>query len=231
MISLLSKYKRGIFIVVVVVFIGSMFFISGQIFTSTSSDAVADVGGTKLPYRQFSLRVNRALSSFKDSGAEVTDIVSKSVKQEIFREMVIDELLSQQGAKIGLSVPDFEVAVEIQNTPQFVENGAFNPRRYYQTIYNEFQMSPSEYEAWRKQVRLASKYKQFLFTNVKVTPEELQASYLAKNKSLKDFDKNKAKYLDEVSREKFSQVASYLLRQLTAQIEIKSYLDQREQGR
>jgi len=32
MISLLSKYKRSIFIVVVVVFIGSIFFISGQIF-------------------------------------------------------------------------------------------------------------------------------------------------------------------------------------------------------
>ena len=230
MISLLSKYKRGIFIVVVVVFIGSIFFISGQIFTAASSEAVADVGGKKIPYRRFSSQVNRVLSNLKDSGTEVSDVVSKSVKQEVFRDMIVEELLSMQGDKLGMRVPDFEVAVEIQNTPQFTENGVFNPRLYYQTIFNEFQMSPGEYEAWRNKARLAGKFKQFVFNNVKVTPAELQAYYLAKNKSLKDFDKNKAKYLDDLSREKFSQMANYLLHQLTVQIEIKSYLDQREKG-
>ncbi len=231
MISFLSKHKRIIFIVVVVVFIGSIFFVSGQIFTSASSDAVADVGGNKIPYQRFSLQVNRILANLKDSGSEAGDIVAKSVKQEVFREMVIEELMSQQGGKLDMRVPDFEVAVEIQNTPQFTENGAFNPRLYYQTIYNEFRMSPNEYESWRKKARLGGKFKQFLLTNVKVTPVELQAYYLAKNKSLKDFDKNKPKYLDELSKEKFSQVANYLLRQLTVQMEIKSFLDQREQGK
>ncbi len=231
MISFLSKHKRSIFIVVVVVFIGSIFFVSGQIFSSASSDAVAEVGGKKIPYQHFSLQVNRVLSNFKDSGTEVSEVITKSVKQEVFREIIIEELLSQQAGKLGMRVPDFEVAVEIQNTPQFTESGAFNPRVYYQTVFNQFRMSPKEYEAWRKKARLAGKFKQFLFTNVKVTPEELQASYLAKNKSLKDFDKNKVKYLDELSKEKFSQVANYLLRQLTVQMEIKSYLEQREQGR
>ncbi len=231
MISLLSKYKRSIFIVVVVIFIGSIFFVSGQIFSSASTDSVADVGGTKIPYQRFSLQVNRVLANLKGSGTEVSDVVAKSVKQEIFREMVIEELLSQEGGKMGMRVPDFEVAVEIQNTPQFTDKGVFNPRIYFQTIYNEFRMSPNDYEAWRKKARLAGKFKQFLSTNVKVTPGELQAYYLSKNKSLKDFDKNKAKYLDELSKEKFSQVASYLLRQLTMKMEIKSYLEQREQGR
>ncbi len=231
MISFLSKHKRGIFIVVVVVFIGSIFFISGQVFTAASSEAVADVGGKKIPYQRFILQVNRVLDNFKESGTEVSDVISKSVKQEVFRELVIEELLSQQGDKMAMRVPDFEVAVEIQNTPQFTENGAFSPRLYYQTIFNEFQMSPSAYEAWRKKARLAGKYKQFLFTSVKVTPAELNGYYLSKNKSLKDFEKNKDKYLDELSKDKFSQVANYLLRQLTVQMEIKSYLAEREQGK
>jgi len=230
MISFLAKHKRFIFTVVVVVFIGSIFFISGQVFTS-SSDAVADVGGTKISYNRFLQQVNRTLDSFKTSGTEVNEVITKGVKQEVFREMVIEELLSRQAKEMGMSVPDFEVAVEIQNTPQFTENGVFDPRRYVQTIYSEFQMAPSEYESWRKQSRLAGKYKQFLFNAVKVTPEELKSSYLAKNKSLKDFDKNKDKYLEELSREKFSQVATYLLRQLTVKMEIKNYLDQREQGK
>lgn len=231
MISFLSKHKRLIFTVVVVVFIGSIFFVSGQVFTAASSEAVADVGGKKIPYQRFLLQVNRVLANFKDSGTEVGEVVSKSVKQEVFREMVIEELLSQQGDKLAMRVPDFEVAVEIQNTPQFTENGAFSPRLYYQTIFNEFQMSPGAYEAWRKKARLAGKFKQFLFTSVKVTPEELKGYYLSKNKSLKDFEKNKDKYLDELSKDKFSQVANYLLRQLTVQMEIKSYLAEREQGK
>jgi hypothetical protein len=128
-------------------------------------------------------------------------------------------------------VPDFEVAVEIQNTPMFTENGAFAPRRYYQTIYNEFQMSPKEYEAWRKQSRLYDKYRRFLATSVKVTPDELRSYYLARNKSMKDFDKNKDKYLGELTQEKFGQVANYLIRQLQGKMEIKSYLALREQGK
>ena len=231
MISFLSKYKRIIFTIVAVVFIGSMFFISGQVFTAANSEAVADVGGKKIPYQRFMVQVNRALASFKDSGAEVSDVITKSVKQEVFREMVIEELLAQQGDKMAMRVPDFEVAVEVQNTPQFTENGAFSPRLYYQTIFNEFQMSPSAYEAWRKKARLAGKFKQFLYMNIKVTPLELKSYYLSKNKSMKDFDKNKEKTLDELTKDKFSQVANYLLRQLTVQMEIKNYLAEREQGK
>lgn len=231
MISFLAKHKRFIFTVVVVVFIGSIFFVSGQVFTASSSDAVAEVGGTKIPYHRFLLQVNRALESFKTSGTEVNDVISKGVKQEVFREMIIEELLTREGKTLGMCVPDFEVAVEIQNTPQFTDGGAFDLRRYAQTIFSEFQMAPTEYEAWRKQSRLAGKYKQFIFNAVKVTPGELKSAYLAKNKSLKDFDKNKDKYLEELSRAKFAEVANYLLRQLTVKMEIKSYLDQREQGK
>ena len=89
MISLLSKYKRSIFIVVVVVFIGSMFFISGQIFSAASSDAVADVGGKKILYQRFSMQVNRVLDSMRGSGTDVSDVVTRTVKQDVFREILV----------------------------------------------------------------------------------------------------------------------------------------------
>jgi len=231
MISFFTKYKRLIFIIVVVIFVGSIFFVSGQVFSDSASSAVAEVGGSKIPYKQFLTQVNRVMGSMKDSGTEVNEVLSKSVKQEVFREMIIEELLSQQGKKMGMLVPDFEVAVEVQNTPQFREAGAFSPRAYYQTIFNEFQMSPVDYEAWRKKARLATKFKQFLYTSVKVTPAEAREYYLAKNKDLKNFEKERAKYTDELAREKFANIANFLLRQLTTQQEVKSYLELREQGR
>ena len=231
MISFFTKYKRLIFIIVVVIFVGSIFFVSGQVFSDSASSAVAEVGGSKIPYKQFLTQVNRVMGSMKDSGTEVNEVLSKSVKQEIFREMIIEELLSQQGKKMGMLVPDFEVAVEVQNTPQFREAGAFSPRAYYQAIFNEFQMSPVDYEAWRKKARLATKFKQFIYTSVKVTPQEAREYYLAKNKDPKNFEKERAKYTDELAREKFANIANFLLRQLTTQQEVKSYLELREQGR
>lgn len=224
MISFFSKYRRVVFIVTVAIFLVGVFVgLGAYVFTSGSLGAVADVGGKKISYDRFMFQVNRILYNFKDSGTDVTDIVTQSVKQEVFREMVIEELLAQEAARLGMRVPDFEVAMEIQNTPQFREGTVFDMRKYYQTVYREFQMSPSEYEAWRKKSRLSSKLKQFITTSIKITPLELKAYYLAKNKDMKNFEKDKDKYLDELTREKFAQTANYLLRQLTTRIQVKDY--------
>ena len=232
MISFFSKYRRIVFLITVSIFLVGVFVgLGAYVFTGDSMGAVADVGGEKIPYQSFLNQVNRAMNGFKDSNTEVNEALARTIKQEVFREMVIEELLSQQASDLGMRVPDFEVAVEVQNTEAFRENGAFSPRAYYQAVYNEFQMSPSEYEAWRKKARLASKFKQFVYTSVKVTPEEAAAYYMAKNKSLKGFEKERAKYTDEIARDKFANLANYLLRQLTTRQEIKSYLEQPEQGR
>jgi hypothetical protein len=196
---------------------------SYTIFGGDSADAVAEVGGRKVPYSRYASQVNRVMSSLRDSGSEVSEVISGTVKQEVFREMVIEELLSQQGEKLGMMVPDFEVAVEVQNTPQFREGGQFSPRAYYVTIMQQFNMTPTEYEAWRKQSRLATKYKQFLYSSVKITPDEAKAAYLAKNKNLKNFDKDRAKFTEELGRERFANLANHLLRQLTMREEVKDF--------
>ena len=61
MISSLSKHKRAIFTVVVVLSVLS-FFVSGQVFTA-ASEAVADVAA-KIPYQRFIQQVNRMLANF-----------------------------------------------------------------------------------------------------------------------------------------------------------------------
>jgi hypothetical protein len=232
MISFFSKYRRPVFIVTVSIFLVGVFVgLGAYVFTGSSDGALAEVGGEKIPYKTFVQQVSRISANMKDSGTEVNEILSKTIKQEVFREMVVETLLSQQAKKLGMLVPDFEVAMEVQNTPQFREGGQFSPRAYYQTVYNEFQMSPADYEAWRKRVRLGIKFKQFVYTAIKVTPEEVKSYYLAKNKDLKNFDKEKGKYAAELAQQKFGDVASYMLRQLSTREEIRSYLEVREQGR
>lgn len=232
MFTFFRKYKRVVFIAVVLTFLVGIFVgLGGYVFTGSADSAVAEVGGKKIPYQRFTVQVNRAMNGVKDSGTEVNEIITKAVKQEVFREMIVEELLSQQGEKLGMVVSDFEVAMEVQSTPQFRENNQFSPRAYYQTIFQEFQMAPTEYEAWRKQARLSNKFKQFLYTAMKVTPDEVKAFYLTRNKDLKNFEKERAKYTEELASAKFSSTANYLLRQLTNRNEVRSYLELREQGR
>ena len=129
MISFFSKHRRIVFIGTVSIFLVGVFVgLGAYVFTGGSQDAVAEIGGTKIPYQSFLMQVNRAMAGFKDSGTEVNDILSKTIKQEVFREMVIEELLSREGAKLGMIVPDFEVAVEEGATLVRVGRALFGER-------------------------------------------------------------------------------------------------------
>ncbi|MCG2726936.1 MAG: SurA N-terminal domain-containing protein [Elusimicrobia bacterium] len=228
MISFLNKHKKPIFIATVGIFLASILFLGGNFLTKSSAGAVADIGGKKIMYKDFITRVNMVLDNMSESGTTVNEIVRNGVKQEVFRDMVVEEILSSEAEKSGMEISDFEIAMEVQNTPQFTSNGVFNQRLYYQTVWDRLHMTPSEYEAWRKKVRLASKFKEFVYSGIKITPKELKNFYLASNKGkLKDFEKEKEEYNRKLAQEKFLNH----LQHITAQIEVKSYLKEREEGR
>ncbi|KAF0125942.1 MAG: hypothetical protein FD189_1975 [Elusimicrobia bacterium] len=232
MISFFSRHRKPIFIGTVSIFLSGVFVgLGAYMFTGDASGAVADIDGRKIPYQRFSAQVDRVLNNLRDSGTDIGEMVRRGVQQEVFREMVIEELMQMEAERMDMGVSDFELSAEIQGTDAFRDGGVFDPRLYYQTIWSQFRMAPSEYEAWRRKARLASKYKQFLYTTIKVTPDELRAYYLSRQKDFKSFEKEKDKILQELYQDKFMQVANYHLRQLTTRIEIKNYLDKLEKQR
>ena len=232
MISLLNKYKKPIFIATVSIFLASIVFMAGNFLAGSTSGVVADVGGKQIMYKDFTKRVNMVLDNISERGTSLNEIIRNGVKQEVFRDMIVEEILSAEAEKSGMQVSDFEIAMEVQNTPYFMSNGVFNQRLYYQTVWDRLHMTPSEYEAWRKKARLASKFKEFVNSGIKVTPQELKSFYLASNKgSLKNFEKEKEEYHRKLTQEKFLSTINYHLQRLTAQVEVKSYLKEREEGR
>ncbi|MCK5105986.1 MAG: SurA N-terminal domain-containing protein [Elusimicrobiales bacterium] len=232
MIFFLNKHKKPIFIATVGIFLASILFLGGNFLSSSSAGAVADVGGKKIMYKDFIKRVNMVLDNISESGTSLNEIIRNGVKQEVFRDMIVEELLCAEAKKNGMEISDFEIAMEVQNTPQFKNNGVFNQRLYYQLVWDQLHMTPSEYEAWRKKARLATKFKEFVYSGVKITPEELKKFYFDSNKGkLKKFEKEKAEYSRKLIQEKFLSTMNYHLQRLTAQIEIKSYLKEREEGR
>lgn len=231
MISFLSKHKKIIFIFTVGIFVVGVFFgLGAYVGSSSERGIVADIGGEKITYDRYYNEVNRVMNNLRDTNAEVNEILEKTVKQEVFREMVMEELLYQQARKLRMGVSDFEVSVEVQNTPQFKAENRFDARVYVQTIWANFKMTPKQYEDWRRKARMGTKFKQFIFTTVKVTPDEARDYYLSQKAGIKNYEKEKDSYAQRLRQEEFSESANYLLRQITTKMEIKSYLEQIEKG-
>lgn len=232
MISFFSKHRKGIFIGTVTMFMAGIFFMMGGSLLSGSriSDAVAAVGGTKISYQRFRIRVNQILDRMRDSETDVDEAVHGRVKQEVLREMIVEEILRQQGKNIGFRVSDFEVSAEIHGTPQFQRNGVFSPIIYYQTIRQQLHMKPEEYEAWRKKAGLAMKFRRLVSSSIKLSPLEIKEYYIKKNGSLKNFAEEKEKIVQEMSQERFIQLINYFLMQAGSQIKIESFLAKREKG-
>lgn len=230
MVSKLNKHKRIIFTVTVLVFVISIFFGLGNYVGSINlKNAVATVGDAKIPYDRYEIQVRLMMDNIlKDQDVgEGKDVVEKMVRNEVFKNMIVDELLYEEAKNLNIDASDFEVAVEIENTQQFWDNGRFNPQLYVTTIWRNFRMSPKEYEQWRKKQRIVNKYKQFLYYTVKVTDDDLNfySSLIPKDK----LPKEKSKLTDGIKQQKFLAVANYYLREITSKVEIKDYRKKFEQ--
>ncbi|MFH1619066.1 MAG: SurA N-terminal domain-containing protein [bacterium] len=232
MISFFARYRKGIFVGVVVIFLAGIFVgLGGYLFSGASqADAVAEVGEHKIPYQRFLLQVNRVQENMRESGTELTETLRDTIKQEVLREMIVEELLYQEAKKAGLMVSDFEVAAEVQSTPHFSGDGGFNMRAYAQTVWQQFHMMPEEYEAWRKKARMGLKFRQLVSSGIKLTPVDIKGLYLDRKGSMKDFNKDKEKFFQEISQERFMHTVNYDLRQAATRTEIKSFLREREKG-
>lgn len=226
MISFFYKYRKTIFTVTVVVFIVSLFFGLGAYIGNISfGEVVAKIGSRRVSYkdyqRMFSIAIDNVMRDKKDlNGEEAYKIIEKMVKDEVFKELVVEEILSMEAEKFDFKVSDFEVAMEIQNTSAFIHDGRFDPSAYVSTIWSKYRMTPSEYEEWRRKARLVSKFKSFLLETVKVSPDEV-AFYreILKDTKIKD-DKQFAMALKQ---QKFMDVANGYLRNVVSRIEVKDF--------
>lgn len=233
MIRFFSRYRKPIFISIIILFMAGIFVGLGSYFFASSdvSQAVAEVGGTKLSYLRFVGQTNRILDNMRDKGTEVTDDVRARVKQEVLQEMIIEELLFQQAMKLGLQVTDLELASEIHHTPAFQRSGAFNQGAYIEAIRYLFSMNPSQYEEMRRRSLAALKLRQFVFLAAKLTPAEVAAEYARRHEGkVKDFEKDKDSFSNSMQQERMLHLLNFYLRQLSSQVEIRSFLELREKG-
>ncbi|OGR85461.1 MAG: hypothetical protein A3J74_09935 [Elusimicrobia bacterium RIFCSPHIGHO2_02_FULL_57_9] len=240
MISFLRRYRKVLFIAVIAIFLIATFVgLGGYLFTSRdTSSAVASVGPAKIPYSRYIARVNQYAEVLRSRGTEVNDEMIKELKRAMLQEMIVDELLVSKASEMGIMVADEELARDIRNTPAFQRDGNFSQEAYFFAVRRSFGDTPEAYEGQRRLQIKTAKFKQLLYHSAKLTPAEVDAafkraqdSYAKEHKgSLKGFTATKEAVAGQEQQQKALELINYYLRQLAGQIQIVSYLEQRESG-
>ncbi len=233
MISLLRKYRKPLFVAVIIIFLGGTFVgLGGYLFTSRDmTESVAVVGSTKIPYSRFLTRVNSYVDALREQGGDVTDELVGEVKRNMLRDMIVDELLLRKADEMGVVVTDEELARDIRSTPAFQAGGAFNDAAYIQAVRSVYHNTPSVYEKQRRRTMRTNKFKQLIFQSAKITPVELKKAYANGNAgSMEGFEEKRKEFERRAQQEKALQLINYYLRQISTQVEVKSFLEQREAG-
>lgn len=234
MLSWLRRYRRSIFIGTITIFLLGIFVgLGGYYFTGKdNSESVAVVGNSKIPYSIYQARVNQYLDSVRAGlkDKELTDEMAREIRQGMLRDMIVDEILYQQAKALGLEVTEMELAFSIRNTPQFQRDGNFDQALYFQTIRRALRTTPEEYERQQRKSILGAKFKQLIFNSAKLAPSEIREEYVRENKGDKDFDKKGLEFAQALQQRRALEIINFYLKQLSSQIEIRSFLEQREQG-
>lgn len=236
MISWFRRHQKAFFVGIIVIFLlGTFVGLGGYLLNrSDYGETVAVVGKTKIPTLRYQARVNQYLDALRASGRDAGEDALREVKMGMLREMVVDELLAQQAEAMGLRVTDGELASQIMSAPRFQRNGAFDQALYFQTVRAALRTTPEDYERQQRRALLSAKLKQIVYNGAKVLPSELREEYLRAKKPAKDFEKDKEAFSRDLQQERALSAINFYLRLLTSpganQVEVRTFLDQREQG-
>ncbi|MBI3548481.1 MAG: SurA N-terminal domain-containing protein [Elusimicrobia bacterium] len=234
-ISQLRRYHRAFFIGTVSIFlIGTFVGLGGYYFVGADrTEAVAMVGGTKIPYVRYRAQVDQYVEAMRQQNKaekEIPEEAIKDVKIGILRDMIVQEIFAQQAEKMGIGVSDMEVAFAIRNSPRFQREGQFDQGLYFQAVRYSLRTTPEEYELQQRRAMLSAKFRGLLFQTVKVGPVELDREFQAQDKKSKGYEKDKQKFAEGLHQARALDTMNFFLKQISSQVQVQSFLDQREQG-
>lgn len=181
MLDTIRKRKENIFytfIILAVVIVMGFFGVGQMSDNSNGKDGVAAwVNGEAITQREFQQTLEYKLLQYQSMlGGQYDErlLTAMQVPQRTLDELVQYKLLSQQAKKLGVVVPDSELAEHIRAMPAFQKDGKFDAESYAKVPNRGF-------EEKRQRERLQTmRFQNYLAERIKVTPEEIRKNYLLK---------------------------------------------------
>lgn len=225
MISFLINYKKSILIITLAFFIASIGYIglgsySGGVFNTNA----AMVGSTPITYRALQKATETQARALRNNGVDVDENMNQFLTQQALSGLISEEVLNQAAAEFGMTVADYEIALEIRSAPPFTQNGQFNKVAYEQVLKHQLGVTPAQFEEQIRRSKLADRFRMALFSIYKLTPEEVRYSYQTQNGNMKDFDKNKQDFEKQLFETKMETAQRAFFDDFNNRVEIKTFL-------
>jgi len=141
------------------------------------SGVAAWVNGDAITVSEYKQALERKTYQFKSMlGGQFDEkfLAQFRIPQRTLSELVQSKLISQQAYKMGIIVPDFELADVIRTAPYFQKDGKFDAELYAK-IPNR-----SEMEEMQREAMQVGKFKTYISDRIRPTPAELQTSFALK---------------------------------------------------
>lgn len=224
MISFFIKHKKSILIITLAFFIGSIIYIGADAYHRGGFNSnVATVGSEAITYRQLSRITENQARLIRNQGVDVDENILKSLEQQTLSQLISAEIMVQSAKEMGLDVSDYEIAYEIQNSPFFAPQGAFNKENYLYAL-KQNETSPAEFEDALRREKLLERFRSFLFSRYKLTPEEIKSAYKVQHGNMKNFEKNKKEFALQLLETKMETAQNAFFDKFNNEVEIKTFL-------
>jgi peptidyl-prolyl cis-trans isomerase D len=152
-------------------------------FRNRKANVIASVNGEAVSLEEYRSTYNNLLEQMRQRfGNNLNEEVLKMLQldQQALDQLIEQRLLMQEAARLNFRVTDEEVVRTIHNIGSFQTNGVFDSR-LYTTVLNYNRMTPEGFEAAQKKRLLIEKLRTYLFSNFKVSENEVREYYDWKN--------------------------------------------------
>lgn len=160
-------------------------------FIGGDPDAIGEVNGEKISYKQFADLVKRASEAQKNqTGQEPDDETRRMIRSQVWNQLVEEILVRDEIQRLGITVTDQEIRDVVQgpNPPEFLvsqfrdSTGTFRRDAYLQAM-----MNPQNKDAWLqveeivREQQKRSKLQSLLLASVGVSESEVLRRYMDRN--------------------------------------------------
>ncbi|MEK6543741.1 MAG: SurA N-terminal domain-containing protein [Elusimicrobiota bacterium] len=228
----IRKYKEILLVVILVMFMLSLFVGFGSVVMS-GKDVIAKVGKRKIGRKPFEMNYRQTIEAIRSNNpeADITADMEKGLRQEVLRELIIREFFLMEAQKWGLKVSPPEVARDIAMQPLFTnKEGQFDPRTYYQFVVRTLGVLPKEFEAERERDILNLKFRNILAQSIPLIPSQMQWTYALQHakdgKQLAELSEDQRKQvMQNIGQQASLDLLNMFLTQLSQRYPVQTFLD------
>ena len=199
--ALINKIRERSGIAVLIIAVSLILFIVGgdilgaQSIFGGNSQAVGEIAGETIDYKDFQLKLDQARQSFEaQSGRPASEAEQQSLREQVWNQYIVDFAYKKEYEELGLTVSNDElvdmvqgnnVSPAIQQSFTNPQTGVFDKTSVISYLKNLKNLQPEQQLAWQNfekslaQDRVRQKYENLFRVGTYVTRAEAEKEYQA----------------------------------------------------